>query len=192
MIFGLAVGIAVCFLLLGYVRHSFSYDRQVPERERVYQLMERWNLDVMGNQWFLASSMPSREAARRSGQPVLVTAFATRDVDVRVGSQVASLGMAMVDPDFEKIFQPKVLAGDLHAALARPDALALTRETALKLFGTADAVGKTLQGDQQSYTVAAVVADQPAATTMPYSGLAGLRTTLLPNLELPLDRVFQE
>jgi putative ABC transport system permease protein len=180
VIAGLAVGIAACFLLLGLVRHSFSYDSQVPQRERVYQLMERWNLAAMGDQWVTASSMPSREAARRSGQPVLVTAFSTPDVDVRAGSQVTTLGMAMVDPDFEKIFQPKVLAGDLHAALTRPDAVALTRETAIKLFGTLDAVGKTLQSDKQNITVAAVVADQPAATTMPYAGLAGLRSILLP------------
>jgi putative ABC transport system permease protein len=177
---GLAVGIAVCFLLLGLVRHSFSYDRQVPERERVYQLMERWNLAVFGNDWITGSSMPSREAARRSGQPVLATAFHTRSFDVRAGAQVASLGMAFVDTDFEKIFQPQVLAGDLQAALVRPDAVALTRASALKLFGTVDAVGKTLQSDKQNFTVAAVVADQPAATTMTYEGLAGLHSAILP------------
>ena len=124
VILGLAVGIAVCFLLLGLVRHSFSYDRQVPERERVVQLMERWNLAVMGNQWSMESSMPSREAARRSSQPVLVTAFATRDVDVRVGSQVVSLGMAIVYTDYEQNFQPKLLAGDLQTPLTRPQAVA--------------------------------------------------------------------
>jgi putative ABC transport system permease protein len=180
VIAGLAVGIAVCFLLLGLVRHSFSYDRQVPERQQVFQLMERWNLDVMGNEWFMGSSMPSREAARNSGQPVLATVFHTRDVDLRAGSQVISLEMAIVDTDFEKIFQPKVLAGDLHSALTRPEAVALTRETAIKMFGTADAVGKVLQGDSKNFTVAAVVADQPAATTMRYEGLTGLRSAIMP------------
>jgi putative ABC transport system permease protein len=180
VIAGLAVGIAVCYLLLGLVRHSFSYDRQVPEREQVFQLMERWNLEVMGNEWFMGSSVPSRDAARHSGQPVLATLFHTRDVDMRAGSQVVSLGMAIVDADFEKIFQPQVLAGDLHSALTRPEALALTRETAIKLFGTADAVGKVLQGDNKNFTVAAVVADLPAATTMRYEGLAGLRSAVMP------------
>jgi putative ABC transport system permease protein len=180
VIAGLAVGIAVCFLLLGLVRHSFSYDREVPDRDRVYQLMERWNLDVMGHEWFMGSSMPSREAARRSGQPVLATVFHTRDVDLRAGAHVVKLGMAIVDPDFEKIFQPKVLSGDLRDALSRPDALAVTRETAIRLFGTANAVGKLLQGDQQNFTVAAVVADQPAASTMNYEGLAGLRSAMMP------------
>ena len=40
VVFGLAVGIAACFLLLGYVAHSFSYDENVPERERVMRLMQ--------------------------------------------------------------------------------------------------------------------------------------------------------
>jgi putative ABC transport system permease protein len=180
VIAGLAVGIAVCFLLLGLVRHSFSYDRQVPERDRVFQLMERWNLALMGNEWEVGTSLAARDAALASGQPLLATAVHTRNVDVRAGSHVLSLGMALVDPDFEKIFQPKVLAGDLHAALTRPEALALTQETAVKLFGTTDAVGKTLQSDKQDLVVLAVVANQPSATTMPYEGLAGLNSIILP------------
>jgi putative ABC transport system permease protein len=180
VIAGLAVGIAACFLLLGLVRHSFSYDRQVPEREQVYELMERWNLEVMGNEWLMGSSVPSRDAARHSGQPVLATLFHVRDVDLRAGSQVVNLGLAVVDPDFEKIFQPKVLAGDLRGALTRPDALALTSTAAIKLFGTANAVGRVLQGDRQNFTVAAVLADPPAASTMQYEVLTGLRSAMMP------------
>src|SRR5438105_681855 len=74
VILGLATGIAACFLLLGFVRHSFSYDEQVPERERVYRLMWHWNLDVLGNQWEPTTSLASRNAAVASGQPMLSTA----------------------------------------------------------------------------------------------------------------------
>jgi putative ABC transport system permease protein len=180
VIAGLSVGIAVCFLLLGLVRHSFSYDRQVPENDRVFRLMEHWNLAVLGNQWFQTSSLAAGEAALASGQPLLGTAFLDRGIDVRAGAQVVNLGVVLVDPDFEKIFQPKVLAGDLHAALTRPDAVALSRETAVKLFGTGDAVGKSLQNDKQNFTVLAVVADQPAATTMPFDALAGTTSAIMP------------
>lgn len=180
VIAGLAVGIAVCFLLLGLVRHSLSYERHVPEHERIYQLMERWNLAVLGNEWFFTTSLPSRDAALASGQPLLATTVVDRNVDVRAGSQVVSLGVELVDADFEKIFQPKVLAGDLHAAITRPGALALSRQTALRLFGTVDAVGKTLQGDKQNYIVLAVVADQPAASTMGFDSLAGINSGFLP------------
>jgi putative ABC transport system permease protein len=176
---GLAVGIAACFLLLGYVAHSFSYDEQVPEHDRVYQVAERWNLALLGNEWSVTSSLPARDAAAGSGQPVLATAFLDRGLDARVGAQAHSIHVALADPDFEKIFAPKVLAGDLHAALTRPDALALTRDTALKLFGRVDVVGTTLQGDRQAYLVAAVVADQPAATTMPFEALAGTVSAIM-------------
>jgi putative ABC transport system permease protein len=180
VIAGLAVGIAVCFLLLGLVRHSFSYDRQVPEREHVFQLMERWNLALLGNEWRTGTSVAAREAALASGQPLLATMVVDDMYDVRAGTRVVSLETALVDPDFEKIFQPKVLAGDLHAAITRPDALAVSRETALKLFGTVDAVGKTVQRDGHTLMVLAVVADQPAATTLIFDALAGTNSVFLP------------
>jgi putative ABC transport system permease protein len=180
VVLGLAVGIAVCFLLLGFVRHSFSYDEHVPERERVFQLEERWNLALRGNAWDSAATMPARDAALASGQPMLATAFLYRNPSVRVGDRVLTLHIALVDPDFEKMFAPRVLAGDLHAALTRPDALALTADNALTMFGRTDVVGRTLQGDHQTFRVAAIVANPPDATTMPYEALAGTGSAILP------------
>ena len=179
VILGLAVGIAACFLLLGLVRHSFSYDRHVPEHERVYQLQERWNLALLGTQWDPMASMPARDAALASGQPLLATAFLSRGLDARVGEQVQAFNLTLVDPAFAQVFSPEVLAGDLQAALTRPGALALSRATAIKLFGRADVVGATLQGDSDTYTVAAVLADQPAATTTRYEALAGIHAPFI-------------
>jgi putative ABC transport system permease protein len=180
VVLGLAVGVAVCFLLLGYVRHSFSYDEHVPERERVFQLQQRWNLALLGNEWGADTSLPALDAALASGQPVLGTAFLGRGLSVRVGDRLLGMGVTLVDRDFEKIFAPRVLAGDLHAALTRPEALALTADAALKVFGRIDAVGRTLQGDGQTYVVAAVVADPPAATTMSFDALAGRGSVIMP------------
>jgi putative ABC transport system permease protein len=181
VILGLAVGFCACFLLLGYVSHSLSYDRHVPQREQIYRLMQRWNVAISDGGWGNATSLPVRDAAIASGVPLQASAFLRRDIDVRVagarlGSQVQTIELAVVDPDFRTIFQPRVLAGDLAAALARPDALALSRETALKLFGNVDVVGKTVQVGGHPYQVMAVLEDQPAATTLPYEALAGTST----------------
>jgi putative ABC transport system permease protein len=178
VILGLAVGFCACFLLLGYVSHSLSYDRHVPERQNIYRLMQRWNVSVGGAGWGNAASLPARDAVVASGVPLQASAFLTRDIDVKVSNQVQKIKLAVVDPAFRTMFQPPVLAGDLGAALARPDALALSRETAIKLFGSADAVGKTAQVDGRPYLVMAVLADQPAATTLPYEALAGITTTI--------------
>jgi putative ABC transport system permease protein len=181
VVLGLAVGIAACFLLLGFVRHSFSYDRQVPQRERVMRLMERWHLASLGDEWSSNSSFPARDAALHSGQPLLGTMVIDSDVDVRavgravgrMGARAQSIHLTLVDPDFQAIFAPPVLAGDLHTALLRPDTIALTRDTAVKLFGRADVLGQSIKSDDQLFTVAAVLADPPAATTLPYEALAG-------------------
>jgi putative ABC transport system permease protein len=182
VILGLAVGFCACFLLLGYVSHSLSYDRHVPEREQVYRLMQRWNISTADGKWSDAASLPARDGAIASGVPLLASTFLTRDVDVKTGANVQTIQVAVVDPDFRRIFQPKVLAGDLAATLARPDALALARETVTKLFGSAvdaaAAVGKTAQIGGRPYLVMAVLEDQPAATTMPYEALAGTSTTI--------------
>lgn len=178
VILGLAVGIAVCFLLLGFVRHSFSYDRHVPERERVFRLMERWHVAALGDEWSPAASAGARDAVLTSGQPVLATLVADDGYDMRAGDKVVNILGNLVDPDFDKIFAPRVLAGDLHAALTRPDALALTREAAMMLFGRVDVLGQPLQYDRQTFFVAAVLADPPAATTLPYQFLAGVGSKL--------------
>jgi len=180
VILGLAVGFAACFLLLGYVRHSFSYDEHVPEREQVFRLMQRWNQTIGSHPtWNDFVSMPARDAAVASGQPLLASGVIQWSIDVRVGAQVQSIGVTYVHPEFQQIFQPRVLAGDLATALTRPDALALTRETAIKLFGRADAVGQTLQAGGKPYLVAAVVEDPPAATTVPFESLSGLGSAQL-------------
>ncbi len=178
VVLGLAVGFAACFLLLGYVAHSFSYDRHVQGREQIYRLMQHWNTPGAGGDWSGTTSLPARDAARASGAPLLASTFIDRDIDVRVGDRVQTINLTVVDPEFRQIFNPVVLKGDLALALARPDALALTRETATKLFGGLDVVGKTVQVGNQPYLVAALLEDQPAATTLPYGSLAGTGTSI--------------
>ncbi|MDP8914491.1 MAG: ABC transporter permease, partial [Pseudomonadota bacterium] len=36
-IFGLAIGMAACLMILLFVRYEMSYDKWIPERERIYQ-----------------------------------------------------------------------------------------------------------------------------------------------------------
>lgn len=178
VILGLTIGFAVCFLLLGLVRHAFSYDRHVAGSDEIYVVKQRWNVPGDAGTWFPSASLPARDAVVASGAPVLATTFLTRRIDVRSGASVQSIDITVVDPDFQKIFQPTVLAGDLGAALLRPDAIALTEETAIKLLGVREVVGKTVEIAGKPYLVAALLADQPAATTTPYAALAGIKTAI--------------
>src|SRR6476469_2041191 len=99
VILGLAVGFCACFLLLGYVSHSLSYDRHVPQREQVYRLMQRWNVAISDRGWSNDTSLPARDAAVASGVPLRASACLVRVIDVRIGSRVQSISLAVVDPD---------------------------------------------------------------------------------------------
>ena len=180
VIVGLTIGFAVCFLLLGLVRHSFSYDQHVPGSEDIYILKQRWNGPGSDGGWSQGISLPARDGVKASGLQVLASTFITRKISVKVGAQVQTIDITVVDPDFQKIFNHRVVAGDIDAALTRPDALALTEETAAKLFGTSAAVGKSVHVAGVPYLVSAVLADQPAATTMPFAALTGINTSIWP------------
>ena len=47
-IFGLAMGLAACLLLLIYVRYETGYDRWLPDSERVYQVQAISTSDESG------------------------------------------------------------------------------------------------------------------------------------------------
>ncbi len=178
VILGLTIGFAVCYLLLGLVRHSFSYDTQVPGVEHIYRIKSHWNAPDAPSTWGSSASLPARAGALSAGGDVMASAFITRKIDVRVGAIVQTIEITVVDPDFQKMFGLTVRQGDFSTALTRPDAIALTEETATKLFGKTEVAGQTVQIGGAPYLVSAVLADQPAASTMPFSAITGINTAI--------------
>ena len=178
VILGLTIGFAVCYLLLGLVRHSFSYNAHVPDLERVYQVKAHWNVPDAPPTWNPNTSLPARTGALSGGGELLASAFITRKIDVRIGAVVQTVKVSVVDPDFQTIFSLKVLKGDFNAALTRPDAIALSEETATQIFGNTDVVGKTVQIAGAPYLVSALLADQPAASTLPFESITGINTAI--------------
>ena len=175
VVLGLSIGFAACFLLLGYVRYSLSYDAAVPQAERIYLIKVKANLGAPV--WNEPAPLPFLDVAQRSGlvesstvvQPILRT--------MRVGQQVSKkVELRAVHPSFPAMFGVSAVAGDLSAALSRPDMLALTRSQARILFGGDTAVGKSVEIDGKSFTVAALLADPQSNSTMQYAALTGINS----------------
>ena len=64
-----------------------------------------------------------------------------------------------------------------------PDGLAVTRQTALRLFGTASALGRTMEIDGQTLQVRAVLADRPGNSTLQFGAMVGIGSALWPDTE---------
>jgi hypothetical protein len=179
VVLGMAVGFAICFLLLGFVRYSFSYDAHVPDAERIYLIKHKANV-IAKPSWYESTPLPFLEAARRSGQVESATALMNLPVDLKGNGQTQRFEITAVHPEFASIFGLRALDGDLQAALSRPDALALTERTATQLFGSTDVVGKTVQITGQAYTIAALLPDPPLNSTISYAILASITTKAWP------------
>ena len=66
----------------------------------------------------------------------------------------------------------KIVAGDLQQALTAPNQIALSRQEALRLFGTTNVIGRQMLRSQGSWTVAAVYLDLPANTHYDFQSLS--------------------
>lgn len=173
VILGLSIGFAVCFLLLGLVRYQTNFDTHVPDVDQVHYANEKWHMEGFNN-WNGAIPFKGREALVNSGLPLIASVYSPRSVDVRYGERVQSIELSLVDLDFKKIFGIKAISGDLDAAIKRPDAIALTEKTAVKLFGNVDVVGKTVLIDGKTYTVTVLLPNPPSNTAAPYQALSGI------------------
>ncbi len=173
-IFGLALGMAACLMLLLYVRYETSYDSWLPEAERIYQVQsintdpETGNVSRMQGTHgviteSLAKDFPQIEAiARVEGvEPVFLR-----------NGEATFAPMVVTDENFFRILQLPFLYGDPANALKGMDSLVLSRSEALKRFGGINVVGQTItavrRGEHYELRVTGVFEDLPKNSHMQF------------------------
>ncbi|MYM33073.1 FtsX-like permease family protein [Duganella sp. FT94W] len=176
-LFGLATGFAVCFLLMGFVHYSFSYDRDVPQREQVFLIKHRLNF-IPQPQWMEYTPFALRGVALQSGLPLEASIWWPRQASVNQHGVPRMVDYTAVDPAFERIAGLRALQGDLQQALTQPDGLALTRKAALQLFGVSEALGRSIVLDGHTLQVRALLPDRPSNSTLQFNMLVGTGTAL--------------
>jgi ABC-type antimicrobial peptide transport system permease subunit len=181
-ILGLAVGFAACFLLLGFVHYCLSYNSHVPDAARVYSVKQRINVFPRPD-WGEYAYLPIQTAAEASGMVEASSIAKQLDLPLWNGAQRHQVELRVVDPAFEAMFGLRALEGDVQAALARPDGIALTASTARKIFGAAPALNQYLRVRKETLQVLAVLADPPANATLRYDGLLGSASAAWPEPE---------
>jgi putative ABC transport system permease protein len=164
---GLAAGLA-CFILIAlYVADELSYDRYNEKADRVYRI----NSDIIfgGSNLHLAVSPDPMGAVLKADYPE-VEEFAR--IFASSGSKLVKKGntfltedrVAHADSTLFQVFTLPAVAGNTKDALNEPNTVVITESTAKKYFGTADAVGKMVETNENSstlYKVTAVIRDIP-------------------------------
>jgi len=188
-ILGLGVGLGVCLLLLSYARYCWQYNAHVPGVDNVYIVKQRNNLQL-GTPWYDQAPLFLLGAARTVPGVTNASAYVNwLPLTVEVNGQLRKLGSLTVLPGFAEMMGLEAIKGDLNEALSRPDAFAITENTAIRLFGTSDVLGRTLQlrlsavdENRSIARIAAILRDPPANTTIPFETLNGPNLSLVPTL----------
>ena len=163
---GLAIGMASAALIILWIQNEISYDRFHTNKKRLYLACTNITRDgvkqtgmvtpqLMGPA--LKTDCPEIENTARIGwtQPVL---FGYNEKKIKVNGTWA-------DPSFLSMFSFPLIKGDKVTALNDPHSVVLTETMAKKLFGEEEAMGKTLQFDnQENFKVTAILKDLPANT----------------------------
>jgi len=186
-ILGLGVGLGVFLLLLAYARYCWSYNAFIPDADNVYIVKQRSNLEL-GTPWYDQAPLGLVGVAKTIPGVKSATAYVYwLPLTVATGGQLRKLGSLTVEPGFAEMLGLRAIKGDLNEALSRPDTFAITEKAAIRLFGTSDVLGRTVQlrlsavdENRSLARIAAIVRDPPANTTIPFETLNGPHLGLIP------------
>lgn len=151
-ILGLSIGITTCLMIGLYVQDEMSYDNFHQNKDRIYRINQS---SIWGDDWEqqMPGTGPNVAIALRTDIPefeqvtkVLATepfSVSFREDDKVVNSFLQD-NLLVVEENFLEVFSFDMIEGDFSTALAEPFKIVITEKMAIKYFGQAAAVGKTL------------------------------------------------
>jgi len=183
---GFAIGIAACLLISLYIRNEISYDRDNPNRDRVYRIIgeAKQNGETSSGVGFpapmskaLLNDFPEVEKAGR-----LMTAelFGGANNQVRRTDETTDSyekGFCFADTSILDILNVHLIYGNRKDALSEPNSVVICKSMADKYFPNQNPVGKTLVFNDNTNNlikIGGVMQDFPANSSLQYRGFISL------------------
>ncbi len=178
-IFGLAVGIASCILIVLFIQNEFSYDKFFKDHDRIYRMsLER----IYPNHSTYYAVVPHSFAgvAKESFDEIEAVTIASRNTNVELTyinqrEEEVRFDEEMIlaaDSLFFKVFDFKILKGKTENLLAIGSEMAVTEDFAKRYFGDDDPIGKLIRlGENLEFTVTSLLADLPQNSHFKFSAI---------------------
>ena len=149
-IFGLALSMSVCLIVLIRIKDQVGYDKFHPKSDHTYRIIT----EITNRQ----SSMYRLATTPLPLAPNLSRDYNFIDRAVRIypigvkpatsETKELTVRAAFMDSDFFNVFGFSLKSGNPNSALAAPNSIVLSAETAVKFFGNVDPIGKYLSLDE--------------------------------------------
>ncbi len=145
-IFGLAVGIATCLLIMLFVQDELSYDSFNKKADQIVRVVFRGS--VQGEKMKEAMVMPPVAQTLKLEYPEVLEATRLRKYGyprITYGDKTfKENAFAYVDSNFFQVFTLPFIKGDPNTALLEPNTIVISETVAKKYFGDENPIGKVL------------------------------------------------
>jgi putative ABC transport system permease protein len=169
-IIGLAIGIAACLLILQYVSFELSYENFHENKDRIYRVqLDRFDNGKLSTQWAAGAYAAGNSFKDAIPEIEGYVKLVPRDpVIAEVRNQPIKINKVFYATNsFFSIFTYPLIAGDKNTALTEPSTAAISETSARTLYGTTNALGKTLTlNRKRDYTITAIFKDPPVNTQL--------------------------
>ena len=162
-IFGLALGLATCLLIVFYVQDELSYDRYNSQATHIFRVNE--DLKLGNNRVRYAVCMPPLAHTLLTDYPYIKAAVRLKPVTyhVKMGNEnLTEKAILLADSSLFSVFTIPFLLGDPSTALTLPRSVVITKSTALKYFDRIDVIGRNLVfNDSLPFKITGIIQDLP-------------------------------
>jgi putative ABC transport system permease protein len=177
-IVGLSVSMAVCLLIILIINDQYNFDRYNKNKDRVYRIISHQKMQDGGITPFAPAPVNLADQLRQVPDMVENVAVLRRfAVAVNAGTESLQLTGFHANPDFLKVFDKKLTAGNAATALTEPNTIVLTAKIAEKLFQQENPIGKVLTIEDAegkavgNLTVTGVLQDKEERSHLNYESL---------------------
>jgi putative ABC transport system permease protein len=181
---GLAIGMACCIAISLLVYRDLSFDSFHDKGDRIYRLNTEMNLPGKASQNTALSMSPSGPAMIDEFPEVIgYTRFWQGGNEVKFNAQYKDRKITITtslysDPSIFDVFSFQLIAGDPATALEEPYSAVLTQESAQKIFGDEDPLGKVIQQNgKDDFKITGVLKKIPAASHIHFDMLMSICTS---------------
>ncbi len=179
-IIGLGFSIGAIILIMLYIRFEFSFDNFHKNKDQIYRISI--NAYREGNlEGETPIFTPPIGPAMKKDFPEVenYTRFSTNITSYFYvnNKHIKVKNIIYADSTFFDVFSFHLLSGDIETVLKIPNSIVLTEETAEKLFGDDNPLGKTILIDNnEQYVVSGIVKSPPANSTIQFNALISFST----------------
>ncbi len=143
-VFGLAVAMSVCMLIILMLADQHRYDQFHEKKDRIYRILSSAQVS---RQPYSTTPFPLANALKTEYTIAEEVVNMTPAIggDAMYGQRMTDMRGYFTDPSFFKVFSFELEKGDANTALSNPHSVVISTEMAQKLFGNEDPIGKTIE-----------------------------------------------